>query len=160
MERDAATESAVTSDERDAPVTEPGGKPVYGRDGLELGVAGPVVVDLETGRATALTVEGVDERRYPRLQTGSAGVRVPYDYVRGVSDAVVLDVTLARFRGNADAGVSGPEVDSTADAPARPQGSRAERREDERPGAEAPPPEGAPRREADSASESDHRLIE
>jgi sporulation protein YlmC with PRC-barrel domain len=143
MESDATTESA-TAAERDAPVTEPEGKPVYGRDGLELGVAGPVVVDLDSGYATALTVEAVDERRYPHLSTGPAGVRVPYDRVRGVADVVVLDVAVAAFRREGDSDVTATDVAATANR--TPSGTDA-------------PSRGAPS-DGETATESDRRLIE
>lgn len=97
---------------RGEPVSDLTDTPVYTRDGYRLGRVAGVAVDVHVERATGLLVGDVDERRFPRLETGPEGVRVPYDFVAGVDDIVIVDVPGAAF--GAGGGTERAAVDRSA----------------------------------------------
>jgi len=104
------------------PIPDLAGAPVYTTDGFRLGTAVGVGVDLEDERAAAIYVTDVETTAFDGIETGPRGVRIPYRYVRGVRDAVVLRVSLPRANdaGAGDAAGAGeePEAAEAVDAPA------------------------------------------
>jgi len=95
------------------PIPDVSGVPVFTADGYRLGAAVDVGVDVDAGRATALYVTDVETDAFRDLETGGKGLRVPYRYVRGLGDAVVLRVSLARAEGAGNATAE----DGSGDAP-------------------------------------------
>jgi sporulation protein YlmC with PRC-barrel domain len=93
------TEMAPDTDTRTPgrPVSDLTDTPVYTRDGYRLGRVAGVAVNVDAERASGVLVADVREERFPELQTGRRGVRVPYDRVGGVGDVVVVDVPGSAF---------------------------------------------------------------
>ena len=79
------------------PVSDLTDTPVYTRDGYRLGCVAGVAVNVDAERASGVLVGDVREDRFPNLQTGKRGVRVPYDRIDGVGDVVVVDVPGSAF---------------------------------------------------------------
>lgn len=75
------------------------GKPVYGCEGYQLGTAVDFVLDFDANRVTEILVENVDTERFPHLDAGRKGVRVPFDSLRSIEDAIVVDAPLSQFAG-------------------------------------------------------------
>ncbi|RDZ51777.1 photosystem reaction center subunit H [Haloferax sp. Atlit-10N] len=64
------------------------GRPVYTASGARLGEAVDLCVDLDADRVTALLVSVEDPPE--GLEVGPRGVRVPFKWIRGMADIVVL----------------------------------------------------------------------
>lgn len=75
------------------------GMSVYGSEGYRLGEAVDFVLDFESGRVTSILVEDVDTDRFPHLESGRKGVRVPFDSIRSIEDAILVDAPLSQFAG-------------------------------------------------------------
>lgn len=75
------------------------GMSVYGNEGYRLGKAVDFVLDFETNSVTSILVEDVDTDRFPHLESGRKGVRVPFDSIRSIEDAIVVEAPLSQFTG-------------------------------------------------------------
>ena len=72
------------------PVTDLANKEVFTADGARVGRVTDVIVDLEGETPVVLALANVAERTVGGLPAAAAGVRVPFELVRGVGDVVVL----------------------------------------------------------------------
>lgn len=73
-----------------APVTDLARKEVFTADGARVGRVTDVIVDLEGETPVVLALSDVAERTVGGLPDDAAGVRVPFELVRGVGDVIVL----------------------------------------------------------------------
>jgi sporulation protein YlmC with PRC-barrel domain len=93
--------------------------PVYTAAGVRFGEAVDLVLDLHESRVVAVLVEDVPSVPDGVDSADADGIRVPYRYVAGVDDAVVLTVSLGLDRQDGKTSESADESD-TAEADVRP----------------------------------------
>jgi len=98
------------------------GVPVYTAAGNRVGEAVDLVLDLFEARVVAVLVEDVATGLAETVPADAAGVRVPFRYVAGIDDAVVLNVSLGLDRpgerateGDGEPATEGPESHVDAD---------------------------------------------
>ncbi|UIO99238.1 PRC-barrel domain-containing protein [Halobaculum sp. CBA1158] len=101
------------------PVTALADKQVYTADGERVGRVVDVVVDLMDAGEVSLALADVERRTLGTLPSESAGLTIPFRYVRGVNDAVVLRISAREaafpLPGSRDrGGDAGPDVDGDA----------------------------------------------
>ena len=91
--------------------------PVYTAAGVRFGEAVDLVLDLHETRVDAVLVEDVPTVPDGVDSADAAGIRVPYRYVAGIDDVVVLNVSLGLDRRDGQASASTDESDAVeADA--------------------------------------------
>ncbi|SFG71011.1 Sporulation protein YlmC, PRC-barrel domain family [Halopelagius inordinatus] len=76
------------------------GMPVFGSEGYRLGEAVDFVLDFDANRVASVLVADVDTDRFPNLESGRKGVRIPFDSIRSIEDAILIDAPLAQFTGS------------------------------------------------------------
>jgi sporulation protein YlmC with PRC-barrel domain len=86
--------------------------PVYTAAGVRFGEAVDLVLDLHETRVAAVLVEDVPTVPDGVDSADAAGVRVPYRYVAGIDDVVVLNVSLGLDRRDGQASASTDESDA------------------------------------------------
>jgi sporulation protein YlmC with PRC-barrel domain len=86
--------------------------PVYTAAGVRFGEAVDLVLDLHEARVVDVLVEDVPTVPDGVDSADAAGVRVPYRYVAGIGDVVVLNVSLGLDRRDGQASEPTDESDA------------------------------------------------